>query len=60
MLSYQLEGCIARDRQVGTLSPPRRSRAVSLHPVIELSRKAEGSSCWRNTVSCSLSPPKGS
>lgn len=39
MLSYQLGGCIASEGQVGTLSPPRRSRAVSLHPVIELSRK---------------------
>ncbi|MEH1897294.1 MAG: hypothetical protein V7K94_18720 [Nostoc sp.] len=33
MLTYQLEGCIAGEGTAGSLSPPRRRRAVSLRPI---------------------------
>jgi hypothetical protein len=32
MLSYQLGACIADEGTVGSLSPPRRRRAVLLSP----------------------------
>ncbi|MFN6460885.1 MAG: hypothetical protein RMZ41_003430 [Nostoc sp. DedVER02] len=36
MLNYQLGACTTGEEKVGTLSPQRRSRAVSLRSVMEL------------------------
>ncbi|MEH2163750.1 MAG: hypothetical protein V7K38_22575 [Nostoc sp.] len=36
MLNYQVGACIPGEDKVGTLSPQRRSRTVSLRTVIEL------------------------
>ncbi|WP_302480936.1 hypothetical protein [Nostoc sp. TCL240-02] len=36
MLNYQVGACTTGEEKVGTLSPQRRSRAISLCTVIEL------------------------
>ncbi len=33
MLTYQLEGCVSGEGTAGSLSPPKRRRAVSLRPI---------------------------